>query len=335
MSIRRLFLGFLLLSSTAIFAQNSLPELFLFLGGNKVSLQRLPLDHSCIKGVQIIYPWKQLEPKKNVYDFSQIKEDLKLLTQVHKKLFIQIQDRSFSPDIFNVPDYIREEGIYHGGVEMQYDFPGEGKKITTGWVSRMWDPAVRERYKLLLQKLAIEFDGKVYGINLPETSTDFDPEHAPKDFTENKYFYSVIDVMMYLRKNFQKSIVIQYVNFLPGEWDNDHQYMYRLFELAMKYHIGLGGPDVVPYKRSQMKNSYPFFQKYKDKILAAFAIQEPDYTYTNPKTGNFYSFDEFYSFATTQLGASILFWNMEEPFFSTQLLPNLTAKYFDCNEIKN
>lgn len=77
--------------------------------------------------MQIICSWKQLEPKKDVYDFSKIENDLEFLNKVHKKLFIQIQDRSFTPDVFNVPDYIREEYIYHGGVEMQYDFPGERK----------------------------------------------------------------------------------------------------------------------------------------------------------------------------------------------------------------
>jgi hypothetical protein len=43
-----------------------------------------------------------------------------------------LQDRSFEPAIFNVPDYIREDESYHGGVAMQYDYPGEGKPITSG-----------------------------------------------------------------------------------------------------------------------------------------------------------------------------------------------------------
>ncbi|CAM3004528.1 Uncharacterised protein [Legionella steigerwaltii] len=100
----------------------------------------------------------------------------------------------------------------------------------------------------------------------------------------------------------------------------------------MKHHIGLGGPDVVPYKESQMKNSYPFFHKYNGKVLTAIAVQEPDYTYKNPSTGDFYTFYDFYSFAKEYLGASILFWNIEEPFFSNKLLPNSNVNYFMCNE---
>ena len=332
MKIRELLFGFVLLFSGTILAQDGLPQLFLFLGKNEVSSYEQILKNNCINGVQIIYSWKQLEPKKNVYDFSKIEKDLELLNKAHKKLFIQIQDRSFTPDVFNVPDYIREEVMYHGGVEMQYDFPGEGKPITTGWVARTWDPAVQERFQLLIQQLSAQFDGKIYGINLPETSADFDPNHMPIDFTSDKYFDSVIDNIGYLKKTFQQSMVIQYVNFFPGEWDNDHHYMSRLFAFAMKHNIGLGGPDVVPYKDSQMKNSYPFFHKHKGKVLTAVAIQEPDYTYKNPSTGDFYNFYDFYSFAKEFLGAAILFWNIEEPFFSNQLLPNVNVNYFMCNE---
>lgn len=173
---------FLFLNSTCS-AQNRLPQLFLFLGGDQAITYQKVLQNQCINGVQIIYSWRQLEPQKDVYDFSKIEADLDFLSKIHKKLFIQIQDRSFSPDVFNVPDYIRKNKAYHGGVEKQYDFPGEGKPITVGWVAGTWDPAVRQRFQLLLQKLASRFDGKIYGVNLPETSIDLDPTHMPKDFT--------------------------------------------------------------------------------------------------------------------------------------------------------
>jgi hypothetical protein len=314
------------------FAQDNLPSLFLFLGGDKASLHESELKNSCATGAQIIYSWKQLEPKKGVYDFSKIENDLAFLSSTHKKLFIQIQDRSFEPTIFNVPDYIREDNAYHGGVAMQYDFPGEGKPITSGWVARVWDPAVRERFQLLIQKLAAEFDGKIYGINLPETAVDFDVNNPPKGFTYDNYFHAELDNINAVRKAFHNSIVIQYVNFFPGEWNNDHHYMSRLFSYAMKHQIGLGGPDVVPHRQSQMKNSYPFFHKLKGSVLAGMAIQEPDYTYINPVTGDYFTFSEFYNFTKDYLGASLLFWNVQEPFFSNQLAPQINTQYFKCNE---
>ncbi|MHB1949150.1 MAG: hypothetical protein ACYCQI_13670, partial [Gammaproteobacteria bacterium] len=123
----------------AVFSKDNLPKLFLFLGASRASEYKNILDNPYVSGVQIIYSWKQLEPKKGVYDFSKIQDDLNFLNKIHKKLFIQLQDRSFQPDICHVPDYIREDEIYHGGVAMQYDIPGQGKPLMTGWVARVWD----------------------------------------------------------------------------------------------------------------------------------------------------------------------------------------------------
>lgn len=320
---------FLCVNSIA-YSQDPLPQLFLFLGGDAAGFYKSALEKPCVSGAQIIYSWKQLEPEKGIYDFSKIEKDLIFLKKIHKKLFVQIQDRSFAPTIFNVPDYIREDKIYHGGVARQYDFPGEGKPLTTGWVARVWDPAVRKRFNLLIQKLALQFDGKIYGINLPETAADFDENNLPADFTAEKYFHAELKNISAVKNAFHKSIVIQYVNFFPGEWNNDHHYMSKLFAYAAEHEIGLGGPDIVPYKIAHMKNSYPFFHDRKGKLLAGMAIQEPDYTYKNPKTGDYYKFLDFYNFSREYLGASILFWNTQEPFFSEQLQPRLNSHYFKC-----
>ena len=67
-----------------------------------------------------------------------------------------------------------------------------------------------------------------------------------------------------------------YANFWPCEWNNDQKYMSRTFEFALAHGIGLGGPDIVPWRKAQMKNSYPFFNKYKGKLpLVAMAVQSP------------------------------------------------------------
>jgi hypothetical protein len=273
-----------------------------------------------------------LEPKKDLYDFSKIEKDLAFLNSINKKLFIQLQDRSFQPNLFYVPNYIREEKIYHGGIAMQYDFPGEGIPITEGWVARVWDPAVQQRFHLLMQKLAAKFDGKIYGINLPETAVDFDTKNPPKDFTQDKYFYAELKNIAALRKYFTKSIVMQYVNFFPGEWNNDHKYMSRLFSYSTQHHIGLGRPDVVPYRKNQMKNSYPFFHQNKNKLSSVgMAVQEGDYTYKKTDSNAYYKFSDFYLFAKDYLGSTIIFWNTKEPFLSKELIPMLNNQQFDCS----
>ena len=213
---------------------------------------------------------------------------------------------------------------YSGGVAMQVDNPGEGLSPANGWVAMQWNKAVRTQFQAMLSALAKEFDGKIYAVNLPETAIDVSTKKPPLGYTCDNYFNATIENITYLRKSFKQSRVIQYVNFFPCEWNNDHNYMGRLFKLAQTNNIGLGNPDTVPYKKGQMKNSYPFFNKYKGQLpLVAIAIQEPDYTYINPKTKKKFTTSELANFAQDYLGVNAVFWNVEEPSFSKTVLPQI------------
>ena len=71
-------------------------------------------DHPFIKvqriiGAQIMYSWKQLEPKRGEYDFSIIYEDYNYLLSHGKELFIQFQDVTFDPKYKAIPDYLLAE----------------------------------------------------------------------------------------------------------------------------------------------------------------------------------------------------------------------------------
>ncbi|KFF25928.1 hypothetical protein [Chryseobacterium vrystaatense] len=281
--------------------------------GDLKSIEKM-ITRKDIGGVQIVYNWRALETSKDVYDFSRIESDLKYLTSLDRKLFIQLQDRFFEPEARYIPDYILNEKEYTGGLVPQYDNPGENKPIGNGWVTQQWNPAVQKRYQKLIEALAEKFDGKIQGINLPETSIDIDMKRDKTGFSCDRYFQAELDNLKLARNAFKTSYVLQYVNFFPCEWDNDHHYMSRLFELAAKNNIGLGGPDIVPNKNGQMKNSYPFFNQYKGKLpLVAMAVQEPTLTYTNPKTKKPFTKEEFVEYAEHYLGVNIIFWSVESP----------------------
>lgn len=285
---------------------------FLFLGDNSENLFKYAdiMRSNNISGVQIVYNWKLLEPQKDNYNFEPIEKDLNITKKMNKKLFIQIQDRFFEPHAKYVPSYLMVESIYGGGITDQLDNPGNNKIMVTGWVALQWNQSVRLRYQKLIKALADKFDGKVYGINLPETAIDIKQKHNT-GFTCDKYFDAVLENISITKKYFKHSYVVQYVNFFPCEWDNDHNYMGRLFKYAKNNNIGLGGPDIVPYKKAHMKNSYPFFHKYKDKLaLVAMAVQEPTMTYINPETKKPFTKDEFIDFAVNYLGSNIIFWNL-------------------------
>ncbi|MFM0068890.1 hypothetical protein [Paraburkholderia aspalathi] len=313
MSLIRLItpLIFLLLTLTGKAATVGVQNFLYAESGNLTQIDAM-IRRPDIEGVQIVYSWKVLETTKGQYDFSRIEQDLRHLNALNRKLFIQIQDRFFEPQARNVPAYLLHDPIYGGGLAPQNDNPGENRPVGSGWVAQQWNPAVQERYQLLLAALAKQFDGHVLGINLPETAIDLDMKRDRTGFSCNKYFDATLKNLDFARKVFHKSHVVQYVNFWPCEWNNDHRYMSRLFSFASTHRIGLGGPDIVPWKKAQMKNSYPFFHQYKGKLpLVAMAVQEPTLTYTNPQTHTRFTRDEFVDFAEHYLGVSLIYWSTE------------------------
>ena len=295
------------------------PRNFIYTSAGDLDEAMNVISRQDIEGAQIVYNWRALEPEKDKYDFSAIEKDLAALDGLKKKLFIQIQDRFFEPDAKYVPGYLMSDPAYGGGLSPQFDNPGENKPIGSGWVAQQWNPAVRQRYQALLAALAARFDGRVFGVNLPETAIDLDEKAPPKGFSCDNYFAGELENLSFARKAFTKSHVVQYVNFWPCEWDNDHTYMGRMFEFASANGVGLGGPDIVPGRKAQMKNSYPFFNKYKGKLsLVAMAVQEPTLTYKNPKTHKPFSKGEFARFAEDYLGADIIFWSTATPWLKTK-----------------
>ncbi len=302
--------AFLVYHATSTPAAGADVQNFLYLGQDDMSAALPLLARQDVAGAQVVYSWKSLEVAEARYDFTAIEKDLATTNGLHKKLFVQLQDRFFQPDARNLPGYLLHDGGYGGGLVAQVDNPGEGKAPAMGWVAQQWNPNLRRRYQELIQKLAERFDGRIFGMNLPESAIDIDFKHDRTGFTCEAYFAAEMENMKWARQMFHKSRVVQYVNFWPCEWDDNHRYMSRTFEMAAALGIGLGGPDIVPYKKTQMENSYRFFHQYRNRLpTVAMAVQEPTLTYTNPSTGRKFTRNEFVDFAVDYLGAQIIFWS--------------------------
>jgi hypothetical protein len=232
-------------------AAGAAPRNYLFADSEDLARIETVIRRPDIEGVQIVYSWKSLETARGQYDFTQIERDLRHLDALNRKLFIQLQDRFFEVQHRNVPSYLLQDPVYGGGLVPQVDNPGENQPAGHGWATQHWNPAVRERFQRLIEALASKFDGRVAGINLPESAIDIDKENDKTGFTCDKYFAAQLENAAFARKVFTKSHVVQYVNFWPCEWDNDKKYMSRAFEFAHANRIGLGGPDIVPYRKAR------------------------------------------------------------------------------------
>ena len=281
-------------------------------------------------GVQVAYSWRQLEHEQDKYDFSIIKEDLKLLKKNHKKLFIQLQDVSFSMKYNHAPPYLLTDTIYHGGANKQYrfDYTNELNHWESGWVTRRWDTAVQKRLHKLYAELGKQFDGIIEGINLEETAVEFGsgPLHPP-GYTYKRYKDCWIENLTALKKVFPISTVIVYANFMPGGFlpSQDTTLLKALYQFAWVNNIGVGGPDLFPYKPGQMKNSYGLIKDSYKKVVTSLAVQDGNYEYTNPHTGKKITSEELYEFAKNYLHLTYIFWGTENPFFHEQTLPFLQS----------
>lgn len=289
------------------------------------------LESKVFEGAQLKYTWRELEPEKDKYDFSAIRRDLDFLQKHGKKLWLQIQDSSFDTNHVLVPKYLTKDPAYHGGADPQFDIPGDNdaKAVAAGWVGRRWDPTVSERYHKFLMALGKEFDGKVEGINLPETSVDFGSSGKlyPKGFTPEVYRNAVLTNLIVLRHAFPKSVTMQYANFMPGEWLpwTDRGYLRSVYKQAHDLHVGVGGPDLIPYRKGQMSHTYAMMREYGQGSPRGIAVQDGNYATRDPKTKQWMTIAQLIDFADQYLNVDYIFWCTQEPYYSKDLLPYLNG----------
>lgn len=290
------------------------------------------LELKDFEGAQIAYSWRQLEPGKDEYDFTLIREDLKFLSSKGKRLFVQLQDASFSEKRIFVPAYLIKDPQYGGGAEKQYSYKLVDNRETdlkvAGWMARRWDANVRARFRKLLVELGKEFDGKIEGVNLAETSYDVGDSGAlyPKDFTAEQYREGIIANMQALREAFPKATVLIYANFMPGEWLPSTN-LQAVYEAAKRLNVGVGGPDLLPYQRAHMNHSYPLIRAASNQVRVGVAVQDGNYQHVNPQTNKEVTIAEIVQFGKDYLGVDYIFWCTEELFFSERLIPFMKSQH--------
>ena len=283
------------------------------------------LTHEQIAGAQLKYTWRELEPERDRYALQPLRDHIALLQRHGKRLFVQLQDVTFS-DRIPVPDYLLADTVFGGGAARKYEEDGAGQTRFDGWVARRWDPAVRARFIKLIEVLAAELDGRIEGLVIPETAIGFnDPERHPPDFSHERYVEALREIMTAARRAFSRSCVILYANFIPGEWlpGSDKGYLRSIYAHADSLGIGVGGPDVLPHRKGQLNHSYPLIARRRKGVVAGVAVQDGNLGEKNPATGSRVTVDELYRFATGYLRTNYVFWGTEEPYYSTEILPYL------------
>jgi hypothetical protein len=300
---------------------------YVFFGQDRKQLKddKSFLETPAFEGAQVGYSWRQLEQGKDNYDFGLIREDLAFLNAHGKKLWIQFSDVTFSPDRINVPKYLLDDPKYNGGADKQYKSRDNNDEHPEheGWMARRWDPAVQERLHKLFAALGKEFDGRIAGINLAESSVGVGRTGKlwPKGFTPEIYREAVIANMKALKRAFPKSIAMVYANFMPG----GRPYLEAVYKAARESNVAVGGPDLMPFRPFQLANSYPLIRESAGKIPTGLAVQDGNYSDVNRETGKRATIAELLKFGTDELKLDYIFWCTQEPYYSNELIPFMRA----------
>lgn len=316
------------LNATCPIIQDSIRHFVYFSRDRESIINHDFLKHSAFKGAQIMYAWKDLEPEKEQYDFSIIKEDIIYLKQFNKKLFIQLQDATFNPKYIAVPTYLLTKE-YDGGAILQYNDNGE----PDGWVAKRWNKKVRERFALLLKALGKEFDGVIEGINLQETAIEVKQEDDPT-FSESNYVQGIKENMLALKQAFPISTTMIYANFIPGEWlpFEDKGYLKSIYNYGESIGVGLGGPDLMVTRKAQLNHALAQMHEGTFTVPLGIAIQDGNYI---GKTGADLDYNEdndkgelsrknivpmLHAFAKDFLKVDYMFWVNQAPYFSRDVI---------------
>ncbi len=285
------------------------------------------LESERFEGAQIMYAWRQLEKAEGQYDFSVIRSDLEYLKSHGKKLFIQLQDVSFSARYKPVPKYLLKPA-YDGGV-----VPSKANGKTIGWISKRWNPDVQTRFAALLVALGEEFDGEIEGINLQETAIEMSKELDP-GFSPSVYAEAIQTNMRVLKSAFPTSTTMQYANFMPGEWLpwEDKGYLRSLYETGEEIGVGLGAPDLMYKRRGQL--NHPIAMMHEGEFTAPLGIAVQDGNYVGSTGADEHFKDRkgaakdaktaiplLHAFAKDFLKVDYMFWVDQKPYFNQSVLP--------------
>ncbi|HEV2905127.1 MAG TPA: hypothetical protein VGW32_08775 [Pyrinomonadaceae bacterium] len=296
---------------------------YVYFGMDRAELKNAKsfLETKEFEGAQVAYSWRQIEQGKDNYDFGLIREDLAFLNARGKKLWIQFSDVTFSPQRINIPKYLLDDPKYNGGADKQYKSRDNNDENPEheGWMGRRWDPAVQERLHKLFAALGKEFDGRIAGINLAESSVGVGRTGKlwPKGFTPEIYRDAIITNMKALKRAFPKSIAMVYANFMPG----GRPPLEAVYKAARESNVAVGGPDLMPFRPFQRSNSYPLIRESAGRVPTGLAVQDGNYSDVNKDTGKRADIAELLKFGTDDLKLDYIFWCTEEPYYSQELIP--------------
>jgi len=274
--------------------------------------------NSNFKGIQKQYLWRNLEPSKNNYTLSQIRQDLDYVRSIGKQLVLQIM--IIGPQSQNfLPKYLLNDPEYDGGVMVHVR---NTNMPPTKWVAKRWNRPLQERLGNLYDAIAAEFDNdpNLEAVNIPESSAAVPCPGKPgadPTFTAE----GMVEEMKYehtrLAGAFKKTQVFRYLNWmrcgpitLLGDLAKD----------ATSKGIGFGGPDTHPAEEAMRDGVYAIYPEYSATNILAQSVQYRNWDRKWPN-GDLVTGRDMLDFIVKDLQVDYIFWLQRQPQFDEQVIP--------------
>ncbi len=209
-------------------------------GGATLSQHMVHIDEirndAEIRGVMVRFRWRDLEPTRDVYDFSLIDTYLAKLrrTNTIKRLVVRIMDRGFlvSDPADPVPSYLLADPAFNGGVV----------DTSSGYAARLWEPAVMQRLIYLYQALGRRYDSDPFfeGAFTEESTLSFKGNY-PAGYTNEQLVDQYILFMNAVKPTMPTSNL-----FMNANWIGSTNLMAKLVDAVRAAGLGAGGSSVLP-----------------------------------------------------------------------------------------
>ncbi|HEU0251954.1 MAG TPA: hypothetical protein VFR12_02905 [Pyrinomonadaceae bacterium] len=81
-----------------------------------------------------------------------------------------------------------------------------------------------------------------------------------------------------------------------------------MYQAARENGVGVGGPDLMPFRQGQLNSSYPLIKETSGTVPTGVAVQDGNYADPNPANGKPPTIAELLQFATNTLKVDYVFW---------------------------
>jgi hypothetical protein len=160
------------------------------------------LSSPYMKGIQMRYRWRELEPEKGKYNFTTIDNNLTEVKAKGKRLLIYLLDQDYWGNN-SVPDYMINDPAYSGGQVFK------GNRCNP----KFWEQPVMDRYIALVKALGAKYDSDP---NFEGISTNERDIGAKDDsYSDRKYIDQIKRAQAAMVEAFPNSLVFESLGWTP------------------------------------------------------------------------------------------------------------------------